>query len=196
MLALLALSLLTVSAQQQLWGGANGSPRVNSDNTVTFSIKAPDAQRVSVQLDYGVLWPLERDTAGVWTFTTGALEPDLYLYNYVVDGVKTLDPENVYTMRDVATVKSMFFVNGGHPLVYEAQDVPHGNVSAVWYDSPRVGQKRRMMVYTPAGYDQGKQRYPVFYLLHGSGVMRLCGFIRVMPLKCLTTSSPVVRQCP
>ena len=169
MLALLALSLLTVSAQQQLWGGANGSPRVNSDNTVTFSIKAPDAQRVSVQLDYGVLWPLERDTAGVWTFTTGALEPDLYLYNYVVDGVKTLDPENVYTMRDVATVKSMFFVNGGRPLVYEAQDVPHGNVSAVWYDSPRVGQKRRMMVYTPAGYDQGKQRYPVLYLLHGSG---------------------------
>lgn len=169
MLALLALSLLTVSAQQQLWGGANGSPRVNSDNMVTFSIKAPDAQRVSVQLDYGVLWPLERDTAGVWTFTIGALEPDLYLYNYVVDGVKTLDPENVYTMRDVATVKSMFFVNGGHPLVYEAQDVPHGNVSAVWYDSPRVGQKRRMMVYTPAGYDQGKQRYPVFYLLHGSG---------------------------
>lgn len=169
MLALLALSLLTVSAQQQLWGGAKGSPHVNSDNTVTFSIKAPDAQRVSVQLDYGVLWPLERDTAGVWTFTTGALEPDLYLYNYVVDGVKTLDPENVYTMRDVATVKSMFFVNGGHPLVYEAQDVPHGNVSAVWYDSPRVGQKRRMMVYTPAGYDQGKQRYPVFYLLHGSG---------------------------
>ncbi len=169
MLALLALSLLTVSAQQQLWGGANGSPRVNSDNMVTFSIKAPDAQRVSVQLDYGVLWPLERDTAGVWTFTTGALEPDLYLYNYVVDGVKTLDPENVYTMRDVATVKSMFFVNGGRPLVYEAQDVPHGNVSAVWYDSPRVGQKRRMMVYTPAGYDQGKQRYPVLYLLHGSG---------------------------
>lgn len=169
MLALLALTLLTVSAQQQLWGGANGSPRVNSDNTVTFSIKAPDAQRVSVQLDYGVLWPLERDTAGVWTFTTGALEPDLYLYNYVVDGVKTLDPENVYTMRDVATVKSMFFVNGGRPLVYEAQDVPHGNVSAVWYDSPRVGQKRRMMVYTPAGYDQGKQRYPVLYLLHGSG---------------------------
>ena len=169
MLALLALTLLTVSAQQQLWGGAKGSPHVNSDNTVTFSIKAPDAQRVSVQLDYGVLWPLERDTAGVWTFSTGALEPDLYLYNYVVDGVKTLDPENVYTMRDVATVKSMFFVNGGHPLVYEAQDVPHGNVSAVWYDSPRVGQKRRMMVYTPAGYDQGKQRYPVLYLLHGSG---------------------------
>ena len=47
MLALLALTLLTVSAQQQLWGGAKGSPHVNSDNTVTFSIKAPDAQRVS-----------------------------------------------------------------------------------------------------------------------------------------------------
>ena len=167
-LAMTAAVALTAGAQQALWGGDKGSPQVNDDNTVTFTLKAPAAQRVEVQLDYGVLWPLERDTAGVWTFTTGALAPDLYLYNFVVDGVKTLDPANVYTMRDVATVKSMFFV-GGDRLPYRAQDVAHGNVSAVWYDSPRVGKSRRMMIYTPAGYEQGKGRYPVLYLLHGSG---------------------------
>ena len=167
-LALMAVVALTVGAQQALWGGGKSSPQVNDDNTVTFTLKAPLAQRVEVQLDYGVLWPLERDTAGVWTYTTGTLAPDLYLYNFVVDGVKTLDPSNVYTMRDVATVKNMFFV-GGQELLYQAQDVPHGQVSAVWYDSPRVGKPRRMMVYTPAGYDQGNQRYPVLYLLHGSG---------------------------
>ena len=164
-----SIMALTMSAQQELWGGAKGSPQINDDNTVTFAIKAPNAQQVQVQLDYGEPVMLQRDTAGVWTYKTPALTPDLYLYNYVVDGVKTLDPENVYIMRDVATVKNMFFIDGEQSRLYQAQDVPHGNVSAVWYDSPRVGKKRRMMIYTPAGYEQGKTRYPVFYLLHGSG---------------------------
>ena len=164
-----SMMVLTSSAQQELWGGANGAPLIQDDNTVTFAIKAPDAQQVQVQLDYGEPIVMQRDTAGVWTHTTQVLPPDLYLYNYVVDGVKTLDPENVYIMRDVATVKNMFFIDGEQSRLYQAQDVPHGNVSAVWYDSPLVGKKRRMMIYTPAGYEQGKTRYPVFYLLHGSG---------------------------
>lgn len=164
-----SIMALTMSAQQELWGGSKGSPQINDDNTVTFAIKAPSAQQVQLQLDYGEPVTLQRDTAGMWTYTTQVLTPDLYLYNYVVDGVKTLDPENVYIMRDVATVKNMFFIDGEQSRLYQAQDVPHGNVSAVWYDSPRVGKTRRMMIYTPAGYEQGKKRYPVFYLLHGSG---------------------------
>ena len=164
-----SIMAFTSNAQQELWGGAKGAPLIQGDNTVTFAIKAPDAQQVQVQLDYGEPVTMQRDTAGVWTHTTQVLPPDLYLYNYVVDGVKTLDPENVYIMRDVATVKNMFFIDGEQSRLYQAQDVPHGNVSAVWYDSPRVGKKRRMMIYTPAGYEQGKTRYPVFYLLHGSG---------------------------
>ena len=167
--ALVPVLALTMNAQQALQGGSKGSPAVHEDCTVTFSLKAPTAHEVQLQLDYGKAVTMQRDTAGVWTYTTDALVPDLYLYNYVVDGVKTLDPENVYIMRDVATVKNMFFVDGEQSRLYQAQDVPHGNVSAVWYDSPRVGTTRRMMVYTPAGYEQGKQRYPVFYLLHGSG---------------------------
>lgn len=168
-LALMAMMALTTSAQQELFGGAKGSPQVHGDNTVSFAIKAPQAQKVELQLDYGAPVEMERDTAGIWRHTTQPLEADLYLYNYVVDGVKTLDPDNVYIMRDVATTKNMFFVDGAQSRYYQALNVPHGNVSAVWYDSPTVGKRRRMMVYTPAGYDQGKQRYPVFYLLHGSG---------------------------
>ena len=168
-LAFMATMALTMSAQQELFGGAKGSPQVHGDNTVSFAIKAPQAQQVELQLDYGKPVAMERDTAGIWRHTTQPLAADLYLYNYVVDGVKTLDPDNVYIMRDVATTKNMFFVDGAQSRYYQALDVPHGNVSAVWYDSPTVGKRRRMMVYTPAGYEQGKQRYPVFYLLHGSG---------------------------
>lgn len=157
------------SAQQELFGGAKGSPTIHGDNTVSFALKAPAAQQVQLQLDYGEPVAMQRDTAGVWHHTTAVLEADLYLYNYVVDGVKTLDPDNVYVMRDVATVKNMFYIDGAASRCFQPQDVPHGNVQAVWYDSPRVGKTRRMMVYTPPGYDQGKKRYPVLYLLHGSG---------------------------
>jgi enterochelin esterase family protein len=31
------------------------------------------------------------------------------------------------------------------------------------------GRERRMAIYTPAGYEQGKGKYPVLYLLHGMG---------------------------
>ena len=168
-LAFMAMMALTMSAQQELFGGAKGSPQVHGDNTVSFALKAPQAQQVELQLDYDKPVAMERDTAGIWRHTTQPLVADLYLYNYVVDGVKTLDPDNVYIMRDMATTKNMFFVDGAQSRYYQALDVPHGNVSAVWYDSPTVGKRRRMMVYTPAGYEQGKQRYPVFYLLHGSG---------------------------
>lgn len=80
------------------------------------------------------------------------------------------DPSNVYQIRDVATVTSIFIVGGGQADLYKVNDVPHGTVSKVWYDSPSLGMRRRMTVYTPAGYENnGKARYPVLYLLHGMG---------------------------
>jgi enterochelin esterase-like enzyme len=48
-------------------------------------------------------------------------------------------------------------------------DVPHGTVAQVWYPSPMLKLTRRLYVYTPPGYETGKARYPVFYLLHGGG---------------------------
>jgi len=46
--------------------------------------------------------------------------------------------------------------------------VPHGKIETVEYDSKSVGTKRKLLIYTPPGYDKSK-RYPVLYLLHGIG---------------------------
>ena len=53
---------------------------------------------------------------------------------------------------------------------YLPQDVPHGQVREVWYQSKVTGTWRHALVYTPPGYDtQLKERYPVLYLQHGGG---------------------------
>ena len=109
-------------------------------------------------------------TDGVWEFTTPEpLAPELYSYTFVVDGLKINDPSNVYTIRDVVSVTNVFLIGGGRADLYKVSDVPHGTVSKVWYNSPTLGIDRRLTVYTPAGYEQGSKRYPVFYLLHGMG---------------------------
>jgi enterochelin esterase family protein len=42
-------------------------------------------------------------------------------------------------------------------------------VSEQWYFSTVTQKWRRCFVYTPPGYDGGKAKYPVLYLLHGWG---------------------------
>ncbi|MDE6485680.1 MAG: esterase [Duncaniella sp.] len=169
-LAACMLASVSVFAQEALnYKISGGSPIVNPDSSVTFSIKAPHAGKVMVN---GVGEPLEmtKDSAGVWSVTTSPLRPDLYTYSFEVDGVRTLDPANIYTARDIAALSSLVIVPGGNADLYAVHDVAHGNVSKVWYESPALGMQRRMTVYTPAGYDPaGERRYPVLYLLHGMG---------------------------
>ena len=58
----------------------------------------------------------------------------------------------------------------GRKGALSGENVPHGTVAKVWYNSPTAGLTRRMTVYTPAGYEtSGTKRYPVLYLLHGIG---------------------------
>ena len=47
-------------------------------------------------------------------------------------------------------------------------NIPHGKLSMISYDSNTVGTRRKMNVYTPPGYSSEK-KYPVLYLLHGIG---------------------------
>lgn len=47
-------------------------------------------------------------------------------------------------------------------------DIPHGKLAMIEYDSKTVGTTRKMQVYTPPGYSTDK-KYPVLYLLHGIG---------------------------
>lgn len=113
---------------------------------------------------------LKEGKDGIWEYTTEPLESELYSYSFIVDGLKVKDPSNVFMNRDVNTVTNIFIIKGERGNLYNVNEVPHGTVSKVWYDSPGLGMKRRMTVYTPAGYeDSGKTRYPVLYLLHGMG---------------------------
>lgn len=163
----------SASAQQALWGGPKVvSPEINPDNTVTFRLQAPKAVKVQVAGDFigspGIAEMTEVD--GVWEYTTEPLAPELYSYSFIVDGLVIRDPANVYMNRDVASVTNIFIVGGGRADLYKVNDVPHGTVSRIWYHSPTLKMDRRMTVYTPAGYDRNrKQKYPVFYLLHGAG---------------------------
>lgn len=170
----IALSCVCAAAfaQQSLHsGGPVVSPEVGDDRTVTFRIAAPQAGEVFVAGDFlpGGRAAMTKDGEGVWSFTTAPLASELYGYWFSVDGVRVTDPQNVYMIRDVSTIMNIFVVDGGRADLYKVNDVPHGTVARVWYDSPTLGMKRRMTVYTPAGYESGSGRYPVLYLLHGMG---------------------------
>jgi len=47
-------------------------------------------------------------------------------------------------------------------------NIQHGAMATVPYDSKTLGTRRQMVVYTPAGYSTDR-KYPVLYLLHGIG---------------------------
>ncbi|MBO6069061.1 MAG: esterase [Bacteroidales bacterium] len=172
---LMLTACLSAAAQQALGPGSGiVSPEINPDHSVTFRLRAPKAVKVQVRGDFAARpCDMTEGEGGVWTYTTEPLEGELYSYNFVVDGQRMLDPSNVYMNRDVATWTNIFTLSakeGDKGWYYEVHDVPHGTVSHVWYDSPTLKMKRRLTVYTPAGYeDSPKTKYPVLYLLHGSG---------------------------
>lgn len=150
------------------------SPEINADNSVTFRLLAPNASEVMVRGDWqeGFNAPgikMNKDEKGVWSVTIPPLQPELWGYTFSVDGVRTLDPGTPHVKRDGTRFDCVFLIPGPASSLYEIKDVPHGSVSMVWYDSPVLKKARRMYVYTPPGYETGKQQYPVFYLLHGGG---------------------------
>lgn len=88
-----------------------------------------------------------------------------------MDGTQEIDPNNVFVNRDIASLTSVLLVpkEGARSDLYAVHHVPHGIVSKVWYPSATAGFDRRMTVYTPAGYETSKAKYPVLYVLHGIG---------------------------
>lgn len=186
---ILTIIVLPINAQQALWSvvGEIKSPEINPDNTVTFRLFAPKAEEVALTGDFLPPVPIEtpngvwdapgvvnltKDENGVWEYTTPEpLSPELYMYSFYVDGLKMMDPSNVFMNRDVATVTNIFLIDsiGSRAHNYKVNDIPHGSVSRVWYNSPGLGKERRMTIYTPPGYEDSNESYPVFYLLHGAG---------------------------
>lgn len=172
-LAALLLAATAAQAQQAIFERHDTrSPEINADGTVTFRLKAPEAQKVAIAGDFlekGFAQMEQQD--GVWTYTSSVLAPELYSYRFYVDGAETQDAGNIERSRDVRSFMSTFIISkeeGDCGYLYQNHNVEHGDVAHVWYDSPTLGMKRRMSIYTPAGYDKGKA-YPVLYLLHGAG---------------------------
>ncbi|MBS0266452.1 MAG: esterase [Planctomycetes bacterium] len=53
-------------------------------------------------------------------------------------------------------------------IVAARDEIPHGKLEMIEYESKTVGTTRKANVYTPPGYSKD-QKYPVLYLLHGIG---------------------------
>ena len=158
------------------------SPEIGEEN-VTFRILAPYADSVKINGGFTPTVKMEtsfgsfdvpssvdmtRDEKGIWSITLPLPEPELYTYSFVVDGVSINDPTNVFMQRDGTRYLSVLLIPGEQTEnYYEASQ--RGNLNQVWYDSPTLGMTRRMFVYTPYGYADSKDKYPVLYLLHGAG---------------------------
>ncbi len=188
-IAFCALYTVSAVAQEKLFQSANvQSPVVNADGTVTFNLFAPKAIKVEVTGDFlpttkievpgfgtveqpGVA-QLTEGKDGIWSYTTSKLAPELYSYTFIIDGMTGVkDPANIYVNRDIVSFSNIFIVSekqGDKGDIYRVNEVKHGNLSKVWYDSPTLKMQRRMTIYTPAGYDKGSN-YPVLYLMHGAG---------------------------
>lgn len=155
----------------QAQAAAVRSPEVHGDGRITFRLLAPKAVEVLVQGN----WPggrdlaMTKDASGLWSVTTSALQPELWAYTFSVDGARTLDPRNYNVARDGVGFMNTVLVPGEESALFRPQRVPHGSVTAMWVPSTGMKTSRRMFVYTPPGYDEGTDRYPVLYLLHGSG---------------------------
>ena len=142
-------------------------PKIQTDLSVIFRVKAPDAKKV--QIDLGKLYDMTKDDQGVWSVTTDPQVPGFHYYSLVIDGVKVADPasESFYGMGRMASAieipeKGIDF--------YAIKDVPHGALSSKYYYSEYTKSWRRLFVYTPPGYDtNSREKYPVVYIQHGGG---------------------------
>jgi enterochelin esterase family protein len=190
MLALAALGVAGVPLSVAMAADriSMASPEVTPDRHVIIRVQEPEAKSVTIKAD----WlgpepvPLEKGrpkngaTDGapddpdhhpeVWTGKFGPLEPGIYQYRLYVDGVRKPDPLNRWVKDGVIYgQESLFEVPGPPHQPFAMRKVPHGTVRMETYFSSVLGAHRPLVVYTPAGYDKSRRRYPVLYLLHGSG---------------------------
>lgn len=145
------------------------SPVVHPDRKVTFSVRAPNAQKVELSGQFQKAnQPLTRDTNGVWSITVGPIEPNLYPYNFVIDGIGVADPANQDLFPNERFKPSLVDIPGHQPSLHSVQNVPHGEMSYVFYESKTLNRTRPLVIYTPPGYRTGTDKYPVLYLVSGT----------------------------
>jgi enterochelin esterase family protein len=150
-----------------VWGAEY--PRVDSAGRVQIRVKAPDATKVRLNFWSGPKVDMEKQQDGYWTVTTPPLVPGFHYYTLIIDGMEVSDL-NTHAFFGGTKEASGVEVPEPGSNYYSIQDVPHGQVREVWYNSKVTGSWRHALVYLPPNYDtQTKERYPVLYLQHGAG---------------------------
>ena len=169
--------LIAMSASAQEFRSAisnvpgNEYPKVSNDMRAIVRYSSKTAKKVQVQGGDGfAAQPVDmvNDGQGNWTAELKGLTPGFHYYWFLVDGVQVNDPASVAYFGYSRPTSGIYAAYPGEDYM-DAKDVPHGVVREQWYLSSVTGLWRRAYIYTPAGYDEGKGEYPVFYLLHGMG---------------------------
>jgi enterochelin esterase family protein len=148
------------------------SVRFLPGNNIIFIIYAPKADTVKVSGDFPGGYPATKLTKadnGVWSVLLNGVTPDVYSYDFNIDGVKTFDPKNPLYKEGENGLSNLVEVPGKESEYSALKDVPHGKVEAVWFKSAVMSNTGRMHVYTPPGYEKMKNKLPVLYLQHGGG---------------------------
>jgi len=150
-----------------VWGAEY--PRVDSSGRVQIRVKAPNAMKVKLNFWSGPKVDMEKQADGLWTVTTAPLVPGFHYYTLNIDGAEIADPGTQAYFGGSRFASGVEVPEPGSNY-YLPQDVPHGQVREVWYNSKVTGTWRHALVYLPPNYDtQAKVRYPVLYLQHGGG---------------------------
>jgi enterochelin esterase-like enzyme len=169
---LLACTMLMVSASMAQTPATTNVPNakfpaIYPDNSVEFRIKAPEAQKITV--DLGQKYDMTKGEDGVWSVKTGPQSSGIHYYSLIVDGVSVSDPASE-TFYGCSRMMSCIEIPYKNAPQYEVKNVPHGDIRTVRYFSTVTNSWRQMYIYTPAGYDKDlNKKYPVIYIMHGGG---------------------------
>ena len=163
------LQLMGYDVPQTSWRDVEFKPHIiNRGGRVTFNHEAPNAKKVELSgqfLDKNV--EMVRNSRGILSTTVRIPEADIYPYNFVVDGI-SVNAQNNPNIFPNENFKASLLEMPSDDALYTVNDVPHGKVQYMTYKSDVMGEYRPVLVYTPADYEKGNKKYPVFYLVSGT----------------------------
>lgn len=142
-----------------------------SQGNARFWFFAPNAQKVEVDTfgaDRITLQP-SKEEEGYFTGTLSGIEPGFHYHNYYVNGTKVVNP---MAPLGYGGFEAWNYFEMPEPNFseYLLGNVPHGSIHMNYYRSGQTGRNKLCYVYTPAEYENAKEKkYPVLYLQHGGG---------------------------
>ena len=147
----------------------NEFPKVDGERRAYFRVNAPEAHRVQVDI-CGKKYDMRRDETGIWCAVTDPLVVGFHYYFINIGGVNVIDPATETFFGCNREAGGIEIPEGPEGDYYRPQQgVEQGQVRSFYYYAQSTSEWRHALVYTPAGYETGKKRYPVLYLQHGMG---------------------------